>query len=64
MLQAEIEIDRQRLHDIEQAEQRLATGRYGLCDECGEEIGRERLLAQPIATRCAACQRVSEKQHR
>jgi len=64
MLRAEVEIDRQRLHDIEQAERQLAAGRYGLCADCGEEIERERLLAQPIALRCVACQRASEDQHR
>jgi DnaK suppressor protein len=57
---AEIEIDRTRLHDIEQAEQRMACGRYGICVDCGEAIPRERLLAQPIAIRCAACQAAAE----
>lgn len=33
---AEIEVDRQRLQDIEQAQQRLADGRYGMCAACGE----------------------------
>ena len=53
---AEIEVDRQRLQDIEQARQRLADGRYGVCAACGEDIPRERLLAEPAAIRCAACQ--------
>ena len=53
---AEIEVDRHRLEDIEQALQRLADGRYGVCAACGDEIPHQRLLAQPIAIRCAACQ--------
>lgn len=57
---AEIAIDRTRLRDIEQAEQRMACGRYGICVDCGEAIPRERLLAQPIAIRCAACQAAAE----
>ncbi|SDE46872.1 transcriptional regulator, TraR/DksA family [Variovorax sp. CF079] len=57
---AEIEIDRARLRDIEQAEQRMSDGRYGICADCGEAIARERLLAQPIAIRCAACQATAE----
>lgn len=62
---AEIEIDRARLHDIEQAQQRATEGRYGVCIECGEDIPRERLLAQPTAIRCAACQIAPEgRQHR
>lgn len=61
---AEIEIDRTRLHDIEQAEQRMAKGSYGVCADCNEEIPRERLMAQPIAIRCAACQSAAEARHR
>jgi DnaK suppressor protein len=61
---AEIEIDRARLHDIEDAERRIAEGRYGMCMDCGEEIPRERLLAQPTAIRCAACQAAAESRHR
>lgn len=61
---AEIEIDRARLLDIEQAEQRMAAGRYGVCMDCGDAIPRERLLAQPIAVRCAACQTAAENKLR
>jgi DnaK suppressor protein len=61
---AEIEIDRVRLHDIEEAARRLADGRYGVCTDCGEEIARLRLLAQPIAIRCAACQAAWESRRR
>ena len=61
---AEIEIDRQRLGEIEQAQQRMAEGRYGIFIDCGEEIPRERLLAQPMAIRCAACQAVAERGRR
>lgn len=59
---AEAEIDRDRLEAIEKALQRLAEGRYGLCIDCGLEIARERLLAQPFAIRCAACQAAVEAQ--
>lgn len=59
---AEIEVDRNRLSDIDRALQHLAEGRYGVCVECGKDIPRERLLAQPIAIRCAACQSAVEHQ--
>ena len=59
---AEAEIDRARLEAIERARQRLADGHYGICIDCGEEIARERLLAQPVAIRCAACQAALEAQ--
>ncbi|MEJ8850672.1 TraR/DksA family transcriptional regulator [Variovorax rhizosphaerae] len=52
--------DRHRLHEIEEAEHRLACGRFGVCVDCGEEIGRLRLLAQPIAIHCTACQAALE----
>ncbi|MGO4392392.1 TraR/DksA family transcriptional regulator [Variovorax sp. M-6] len=61
---AEIEVDRTRLYDIERAQQRLADGLYGICADCGEEIPRERLLAQPTAIRCAACQTAAESRRR
>jgi DnaK suppressor protein len=61
---AEIEVDRARLQDIEQAQQRMACGRYGLCVDCGEEIPRDRMLAQPTAIRCAACQTSAESARR
>ncbi|MDR6427415.1 TraR/DksA family transcriptional regulator [Variovorax beijingensis] len=58
---AEIEVDRRRLSEIEQAQQRMSEGRYGICTDCGEDIPRERLLAQPMAIRCAACQAAAER---
>jgi DnaK suppressor protein len=40
---------------IEMAERRIATGDYGTCDECGEEIPDGRLAIDPMATRCVKC---------
>lgn len=34
---------------------RIATGTYGFCANCGEEIAPARLAARPIATRCIKC---------
>ncbi|SFQ60007.1 transcriptional regulator, TraR/DksA family [Variovorax sp. OK605] len=58
---AEFDIDRERLADIERAQQRMAEGRYGTCAACGDAIARERLQAQPTAARCSACQEAAEK---
>ena len=50
---------REQLAAIEAALQRLATGRYGICERCGQPIGPERLAAlrrQDLTaprTRCA-----------
>jgi DnaK suppressor protein len=59
----EIEIDRARLDDIQRAQRCMAEGRYGVCFDCAENIARERLLAQPTAIRCAACQAALEARH-
>jgi len=61
---AEIEVDRKTLHDIEQAQQRMAQGLYGVCVDCGDEIPLQRLMAQTTAIRCAACQTQAEGRQR
>ena len=33
-----------------------AQGASGLCEVCGQEIGKERMEALPDATRCISCQ--------
>lgn len=42
---------------IEMAERRIASGDYGTCEECGEEIPDGRLAIDPMATRCVNCAR-------
>jgi DnaK suppressor protein len=37
---------------------------FGLCEECGAQIPKERLLIVPEATLCVACQRELEKEDR
>jgi DnaK suppressor protein len=44
------------LQDIEAALARIADGSYGICIDCGGEIGRARLKADPTAKRCVPCQ--------
>jgi RNA polymerase-binding transcription factor DksA len=53
--------DIQDMRDIEAARGRIANGTYGVCIECGREIGYERLLAYPTAKRCIGCQREHER---
>jgi DnaK suppressor protein len=52
-IQQVIERDRQQ---AEHARDRQAQGGYGICEDCGREIGEERLSALPDATRCVSCQ--------
>lgn len=48
------------LQDIEAALARIADGSYGICTDCGEEIGPARLKAYPAAERCLPCQEKNE----
>jgi DnaK suppressor protein len=50
----------QRAIDI--ALDRIQTGGYGECDDCGEEIGPGRLAALPWATLCIRCQEETENE--
>lgn len=56
-------IDRhvQELRDIDAANARIKDRSFGICIDCGNEIGFERLLAYPTAKRCVLCQQQREK---
>ena len=41
---------------LDTALRRLDDGEYGLCEDCGAEIGSGRLRALPFAKRCLSCQ--------
>lgn len=55
--------DQEELTDIAAARERIASGGYGECIDCGQEIRFERLNAQPTAIRCVGCQDAYEKKH-
>lgn len=46
---------RQQLAQIDAALLRLAEGRYGRCERCGQPIGAARLAARPVTTLCIGC---------
>lgn len=54
----------ERLRFIDQALVRVEQGRYGICADCGEEIGMERLLAVPFAVLCIDCQSKTNRSRR
>jgi RNA polymerase-binding protein DksA len=58
---ADVGRDLTELRGLEAARTRLADGSYGICANCGGEIGVERLRANPAAVRCVECQRQHEK---
>jgi DnaK suppressor protein len=53
-----------QMAQIEAALQRLARREYGLCQDCDEFIGLERLRALPFARRCTPCQARAETTER
>ena len=48
------QIDR-TVAELTAAQQRLASGTYGVCELCGREIPTARMLARPEARRCVSC---------
>jgi DnaK suppressor protein len=44
--------------------EKLMKGEFGICEECGEEISEERLMARPVASLCIDCKRAEEKAER
>ncbi|MDN5805428.1 MAG: TraR/DksA C4-type zinc finger protein, partial [Microlunatus sp.] len=45
----------QTLTELTEAQVRLASGGYGVCEVCGREISAERLLARPETRFCVPC---------
>jgi DnaK suppressor protein len=52
--------ERKLLGKIGDAFARIEDGSYGQCEECGGEIGIERLKARPVTTLCIACKSAQE----
>lgn len=50
-----------QLRDLEAAASRLDSEEFGVCADCGTAIPVARLVANPAATRCVACQELHEK---
>lgn len=51
------------MRDIEAALQRVRNGEYGVCIDCGDDVGFGRLQAYPTAKRCIVCQEQREKHY-
>lgn len=45
-----------RLREVEAALVRLETGKYGICEKCGQQIKPERLAILPEARFCMDCE--------
>lgn len=47
--------EKNKLMAIEDALKRIDNGTYGICEECGEKISKQRLKSVPFATLCVSC---------
>ncbi|WP_371236715.1 TraR/DksA family transcriptional regulator [Streptomyces pimonensis] len=54
---------REMLSQFERALQRLDAGTYGLCETCGNPIGKARMQAFPRATLCVECKQKQERRY-
>lgn len=51
----------ERLRDVNQALERLDSGEYGFCENCGSPVPAVRLRANPLARMCLPCQERLER---
>lgn len=56
--------ERKLLSKIEEALERVEEGEFGVCEDCGEEIGLKRLEARPVTTLCIDCKTIQETKER
>jgi DnaK suppressor protein len=56
--------ERKLLSKIDAALDRIKEGTYGICEECGDPIGVERLRARPVTTLCIDCKSNQEAEER
>ncbi|MFW5488250.1 MAG: RNA polymerase-binding protein DksA [Desulfovibrio sp.] len=47
--------ERRLIKKIQEAQQRIEDGSYGVCEDCGEDISVPRLKARPVTTLCIKC---------
>jgi RNA polymerase-binding protein DksA len=52
---------RDLLAQVDRALSRLDNGTYGVCENCGQPVGKARLQAFPRATLCVTCKQREER---
>jgi len=55
------ELERRQLKQIDDALERLDDDEFGVCEECGDEIGAARLRALPHTALCVECKAIEEQ---
>ena len=58
------EREQKLLKKIDEALERIASGRFGICESCGQEIGFKRLKARPVTTLCIECKTLQEEEEK
>ncbi len=56
--------ERRLILKIREAINRIENGTYGICEECGEDISKQRLKARPVTTLCIECKTVQEAEEK
>ncbi len=56
--------EKRLLTKIDQALERIEKGTFGICEECGQEIGLKRLEARPVTTMCIECKTDQEEREK
>jgi DnaK suppressor protein len=52
------------LKKIDEALERIESGTFGICDDCGEHIDFKRLEARPVTTMCIECKTLQEEEEK
>jgi DnaK suppressor protein len=52
------------LKKIDQALERVESGIFGICEDCGNEINIQRLEARPVTTMCIDCKTLQEEEEK
>lgn len=58
------EREQKLLKKIDEALERVASRRYGICERCGKEIPYKRLKARPVTTLCIECKTEQEQEEK
>lgn len=60
---ARLNLEVRQWRELEAAAGRIGNPGFGVCEDCGTVIPLARLVANPAAVRCVACQETHEKTH-
>lgn len=58
------EREQKLLKKIDEALDRMASQKYGICERCGKEIPFKRLKARPVTTLCIECKTEQEQEEK